>query len=170
MTIADTTFRVNSADVPAQRLPPDATPSAVGLHFEIQKNGISGDRVWLQRAEPPDQCPVRCASRRIRHLLRHGAPASTPLYVFYDPTGPKALTSRILTAMLRLHALQHAPDLSVSAASLRPTGATALLTAGVPIELIKLVGRWRSDEVFRYFHSQSNLTAALSQQLLDNAA
>ncbi len=34
-------------------------------------------------------------------------------------------------------------------------GATALLQGKVPIGLIKLVSHWRSDEVFRYLHTQS---------------
>ena len=31
----------------------------------------------------------------------------------------------------------------------------ALMCAGVPTDTIKLVGRWRSDAVFRYLHTQA---------------
>lgn len=40
----------------------------------------------------------------------------------------------------------------VSARSLRAGGAMALLVAEVDTDVIRLLGRWRSDEMFRYLH------------------
>ena len=40
----------------------------------------------------------------------------------------------------------------VSARSLRAAGATALLVANVDPDVIRLLGRWRSDEMLRYLH------------------
>jgi hypothetical protein len=39
--------------------------------------------------------------------------------------------------------------------SLRNSGAQALLEAGVPKAMIQLIGRWRSDEIFRYLTANS---------------
>ena len=44
----------------------------------------------------------------------------------------------------------------------------ALLCAGVDPDVIKLVGRWRSDAMFRYLHAQAeplvgNLAATMHQ-------
>ena len=40
----------------------------------------------------------------------------------------------------------------VSARSLRAGGAMALLVAKVDPDVIRLLGRWRSDEMLRYLH------------------
>ena len=45
--------------------------------------------------------------------------------------------------------------LRVSARSLRAGGAMALLCARVDTNIIRLVGRWRSDEMLRYLHLQA---------------
>jgi hypothetical protein len=37
--------------------------------------------------------------------------------------------------------------------ALRCMGATAALEGDIPIPFIKLLGRWRSDEVFHYLHT-----------------
>jgi hypothetical protein len=50
-------------------------------------------------------------------------------------------------------------------------GATALLQGKVPEELIKLVGRWRSDGVFKYLHAQSDpLMNPLASTMLTSAS
>ena len=51
-----------------------------------------------------------------------------------------------------------------SVSALRCTGATTLLEGNISPGLIKLLGRWRFDEVFRYLHTQSE---PLMQQLTD---
>ena len=43
----------------------------------------------------------------------------------------------------------------VNARSLRAGGAMALLCAQVDSDVIKLIGRWRSDEMLRYLHLQA---------------
>jgi hypothetical protein len=43
----------------------------------------------------------------------------------------------------------------VSARSTRAGGAMALLCAGVDTDRIRLIGRWRSNELFRYLHVQA---------------
>ena len=43
----------------------------------------------------------------------------------------------------------------ISAHTTRAGGAMALLCAGVIGERIRMVGRWRSDELYRYLHVQA---------------
>ena len=43
----------------------------------------------------------------------------------------------------------------VSASCLRAAGANALLCGGVDTDVIRLLGRWRSDEMPRYLHTQA---------------
>ena len=54
----------------------------------------------------------------------------------------------------------------ITATSLRPGSATALLCANVGTEAIVLLGRWKSDAMFRYLRVQA-ATANFSQQMLD---
>ena len=55
----------------------------------------------------------------------------------------------------------------ISARSTRPGGAMALLCAGVGAERIRLVGRWRSDELYRYLHVQApQIMTGLSAAML----
>jgi hypothetical protein len=72
----------------------------------------------------------------------------------------KPVTSSDITKALRLMAASKfstyglAPA-EISARSLRAGGAMALLCAKVDTDIIKLVGRWRSDEMLRYLHLQA---------------
>lgn len=43
----------------------------------------------------------------------------------------------------------------MSARCLRAAGANALLCAQVDPDIIRLLGRWRSDEMLRYLHLQA---------------
>ena len=43
----------------------------------------------------------------------------------------------------------------VSARSLRAAVAMALLCSGIDTDIIRLIGRWRSDEMLRYLHLQA---------------
>ena len=57
----------------------------------------------------------------------------------------------------------------LSARSLRPGGATALLCAGVDSDAIQLLGRWKSDAMFRYLCIQAaNLQTNFAQLMLDH--
>ena len=65
-----------------------------------------------------------------------------------------------ITAALRRAAQSTGPTIGflpseVSARSLRAGGAMALLCAHVDTDLIRLLGRWRSDEMLQYLHLQA---------------
>jgi hypothetical protein len=143
-------------------LPDIPIATFVMLTYSNQKNGVRGERVGHGRSGHPASCPVAAIARRVLHLRHASAPPTTPLFtVFSSPTTPPlAVTSSRITSMLRLAATSLQPTLgldprTISARSLRAGGAMALLCARVDTDIIRLVGRWRSDEMLRYLHLQA---------------
>ena len=104
---------------------------------------------------------IEATAERIRHLRLHGAPGTTLIGTYFIPNGQsKTVTSDNITSTLRLSLLQFGTTLGISptdisARSLRASGAMALLCAHVDHDTIRLVGRWRSDEMLRYLHVQA---------------
>jgi hypothetical protein len=131
------------------------------LIFTNQKNAVRGEKIGHARTGHTYSCPVLALIRRIVHLRRHNAPPTAPLYLtFLRPGTMSPVTATRITAMLRLSAtalyLELGIDpLRISARSLRAGGAMALLCARIDPDIIRLVGRWRSDEMLRYLHLQA---------------
>ena len=104
------------------------------------------------------------------YLRAHSAPPTTPLARVYHT--PVKVNASYLTARIREAVVACGPDLGflptdVSARCLRAAGATALLLARVDPEVIRLIGRWRSDEMLRYLHVQAYpLMRDYSQRML----
>ena len=70
------------------------------------------------------------------------------------------LKAKQFTDLIRIHAASLQPVTGInpkelSARSLRAGGAMALLTGGVDHDVIKLLGRWKSDAMMDYLHQQS---------------
>ena len=130
------------------------------LTFTTQKNGVEGEVVGHARSGHSNTCPVAALVRRVLHLRTNNAPPTTPLYTVYTTANKTTpVTSKMLTAALRcaataLPALGFTPR-DISARALRAGGAMALLCGHVDSDIIKLVGRWRSDEMLRYLHLQA---------------
>ena len=94
----------------------------------------------------------------VKNFASHKTPLSA--YFLHNAQHPKHLPSAVLTLALRQAATLLGPrlgfkPLDISARSLRAGGATALLCANVSGDFIKLLGRWRSDEMLRYLHLQA---------------
>ena len=160
--LLDVTFQFGNQSYPAAtadtasiRLATFAT-----LTFTTQKNGVQGEQVGHARSGHSNTCPVAALVRRVLHLRAHNAPPETTLCTVYTTaTSTTPVTSKILTAILRSSAAA-LPDLGfppgdISARALRAGGAMALLCGQVDSDIIKLVGRWRSDEMLRYLHLQA---------------
>ena len=129
------------------------------LTFDTQKNRARGEQLSHGRSGHTIACPVRTMIRRVLHLRLNNATANTPLCAAFHHTRWVPVTSALLTARLRVSAaaLPHlglAPA-KISARSARAGGAMALLCGRVDHNVIKLVGRWRSDAIFRYLHAQA---------------
>jgi len=148
----------------------------VGLEFTNQKNCVKGEIIGLGRSGSDLWCPVRASIRRIIALRRHHAPPHTPLHSYWDGHRWCCIASTHLTAILRTAILvmgdQHGLQPSdVTARSLRTSGAMALLCANVDTDRIRLIGRWRSDEMFRYLHTQAApLTKDLALRMLNHGS
>ena len=138
-----------------------AAATYVSLTFTTQKNGVKGEQMAHAANGQRASCPVRATLRRVMHLRQHNSPATTPLHVYYDDHGTKrAVSSAMITSLLRSAALTipgHAgvqPN-NIAARSLRSSGAMALLLGDVDPNKIRILGRWRSDAMFRYLYGHA---------------
>jgi hypothetical protein len=135
----------------------------VTLTFTTQKNGVRGEVIGLGRSGNPVLCPVTAMARRITHLRSHQASPTQPLASYYEVAGatrPKLIKPADITTALRFSTAVIGPTVGflpadISARSLRAAGAMALLCAQVDTDVIRLLGRWRSDEMLRYLHLQA---------------
>jgi hypothetical protein len=133
----------------------------VTLTFTRQKNGVRNETVGHGRSGHACLCPVHAVGQRLLMLRRQGATPDTPLNAFRDADSarwsfilPSDLTSRLRLALTMHPDPAFAPS-DVSIRSTRAGGAMALLCAGVDSDRIRLLGRWRSDEMYRYLHVQA---------------
>jgi hypothetical protein len=161
--------RLNTFHAPEHAL---RQATAVALEFSTQKNGVRGELVGLGRSGHATLCPVHVLVNRILHLRLHRAPPTTPLYAFFDGTRWATITAHTLTTALCTSATVDGGTSGItasdiSARSLRSSGAMALLCAQVDTYVIRLLGRWRSDEMMRYLHVQAlPIIAPLATQML----
>jgi hypothetical protein len=123
----------------------------LALEFTNQKNGVRGELVGLGRSQHPILCPVSAMICRLKHLRLHNAPLTAPIYTVFAPT-PTAITTSELTQRLRQACITIGATVGISAddisiRSLRSSSAMALLCADVDTDKIRLLGRWRSEEM-----------------------
>ncbi len=128
------------------------------LTFTSQKNGVRGEVIGLACSGDPYLCPVKAIICRMLYLRSHLAPPSTPLARVFNT--PDKVTASYLTTCICDSVAALGPDLGflpsdLSACCLRAAGAMALLLAQVDPDLIRLIGRWRSDKMLRYLHVQA---------------
>ena len=132
------------------------------LTFTDQKNGIRGEVIGLSPSGQILLCPTKAIARRIVHLRSHNAPPNAPLCrVYTTPHTFVTVKPSHITQTLRDAVRFLGPQLGflpsdVSARCLRAAGANALLCAQVDTDVIRLIGRWRSDEMLRYLHCQAH--------------
>lgn len=144
------------------------------LTFDKQKHAIRGEVMGHSRSGDAVMCPVKCLARRVIHLRAHNAAPNTPLATAFLPTGdtiglkPADITDtlRLAVRFLGPSALGFLPS-DISARSLRAAGANALLCGGVDTDVIRLIGRWRSDEMLKYLHTSAEpLMRDFAKQML----
>ena len=129
------------------------------LTFTSQKNGVRGETIGHSRSGHPSLCPVLCLVSRVTYLRQHQAGPTTSINaVFTNGVWSHLLPSHVTRYVRAAVALY--PDLGfsvsdVSARSTRARGAMALLCAGIDGDRIRLIGRWKSDEMYRYLHVQA---------------
>ena len=162
--LRDVRFFMGNLPLHHATAPPDRLLNATfaTLEFTTQKNGVRGEVIGLGRSGDPHFCPVLALARRVLHLRLAAAAPSQPLASYLDPVDSALcrLTPADITSLLRLsvavlgHAYGFRPA-DISARSLRAAGAMALLCADVDSDRIRLLGRWQSDQMFRYLHVQA---------------
>ena len=147
--------RLNILEAPIQQL---QQAQFATLEFTDQKNGVRGEIIGLGRSGDPYLCPVLSIIRRVLYLRSHNVHPHSPLVRVMNT--PSRVTAASITKVLRDCVTYLGADLGflpsdVSARSLRASGATALLLGKVDTDIIRLIGRWRSDEMLRYLHIQA---------------
>jgi hypothetical protein len=150
--------RFNAATIPLDLL--HAT-SFVVYTYDTQKNAQRNEAIGLGRSGAGGCCPVEATAQRVRHLRDHLAPTDTPLGTYFLPSGvSKTVTCDNITQTLSFSLPHFGNTLGIttadiSAHSLRAAGAMALLCSHVDHDTIRLIGRWRSNEMLRYLHTQA---------------
>ena len=137
------------------------------LEFSDQKNCVRGEKVGHAATKDPFFCPCKAAGRLALHLQRHNAAPETPLHHHVSPSDgnwydvpPRFVTNALRHAALQVQHVTGIDPALISARSLRPGGATALLCAGIDSDAIQLLGRWRSDAMLRYLRVQAHTFSA----------
>ena len=119
------------------------------MKCEVVGQGPSGD---------PLLCTRDALARQIIHLRKHNADKTRPIASFMTPKCSwNHVTPTMITKVLKGAVSLCAENLGflpkdVSARSLRAAGAMVLLCSGINMDIIRLIGRWRSDEMLRYLH------------------
>lgn len=147
------------------------------LTFTDQKNAVRGEQVGHKANSDPLLCPCKALYRLTDNLRRHRAPPKTPIFASYKSrTSFRNIKPTYVTNALRhaANSIRHITGIDpklLSARSLRPGGATALLCAGIDPNSIQLLGRWRSDAMLRYLRIQAHTHASnFSQRMLDHGS
>jgi len=148
----------------------------VNLTYSNQKGGVHGKTIGHGRTRHTVIGPVKCLTRRIQHLRMHNAPPLMPLHTVYTTSGILHVRSIDLTCTIQQSAKALFPITGIdprelSSHSTRPGGAKALLCARVDSDIIRLVGCWRSDKMFRYLHAQAYpLMHTFAQQMINHGS
>ncbi len=143
--------------------------TAVTLTFTDQKNAVKGELIGHRRTGHPKMCPVLALyriCRKLRHWNAHPAFRLSSFFNRYtnrwEHIPAKSVTNALRHAGAELNRRaghDYIPLTELSARSLRPGGATALLCADVDSDHIKMLGRWKSDAMFTYLRVQAATVA-----------
>ena len=147
---------------------------AMELSLEIRASKIDqyNTGVWFNHFRSGERiCPVEAMHRLfVRHPERFHGGADSLLPLFRLSNGQPLWASQI-TVLLETAAIEEGlPSARFGTHSMRIGGATALLHAGVPIELIKRMGRWVSDSFQRYLWEAAEGTEGLSKKMASTSA
>lgn len=144
---------------------------AATICLENQKNGDRMDNVHHYSSDDAVLDPVQA----IAHLVfaTHGMPDTTPLGTYINNNGRQyrvrapSILAAVRLAAIRCNLASYGYDLSrVGSHSLRSGGAMQLKLAGYDHDMIRKLGRWRSDTYLKYIQSQiGELTAGVSRAM-----
>jgi hypothetical protein len=171
-TLVDLTFKIATTVYPGDTIALEllGLASYVGLHFTEQKHGINNETIGLTRSRDTTCCPVLVMIRWVQHLQAHAMSPTTPLFIYLNQGITHHITNQMITDHLRHASVAVHQPLAYTVGALQNTGAQALLQAQVPLPMIKLIGRWRFNKVYRYLTAGSEkLMQPFSRAMLKNA-
>jgi hypothetical protein len=178
LTIDGTVYHAPSAPLHDAR--DVARISYASLTFADQKNAVKGEQVGHRATNDPILCPAKALGRITLRFLAQTAAPETPINHYFNPhpnhrawytTPPAHITNALRHAAKSIEDDTGVPFHLVSARSLRPGGATALLCAGIDKDAVQLLGRWKSDAMLRYLRIQAaSIAHNYAQQMLDHGS
>ncbi|HEV8012912.1 MAG TPA: hypothetical protein VGP34_02415 [Pontimonas sp.] len=134
------------------------------LTFTDQKNAVRGEQIGHSANSDPTLCPVKALARIARRLQLAGASPQDPIHYHrnpvtrkWHPVPPTFITNALRHAATAIQEQTGIDPFLLSARSLRPGGATALLCANVGATTVQLIGRWKSDAMLRYLRVQAQM-------------
>lgn len=146
-------------------------PAPVGPCAFLTKRMGCEEKTSVIANNDPFFCPAKALARIVQRLRQHRAPPDSPIHSFWNPhkRAWDRVTNSHLTTALRWAAksIEHRtgiPHMLLSSRSLRAGSATALLVAGVDVDVIQLLGRWLSDTALHHLRVQAT-TRQLSQAM-----
>ncbi len=115
-------------------------------------------------------CPVKCMVEWFALTGGSHIPASAPLFSLPKGQGGvewSVLTREAVTLLMKGAAVDFDQQPKwVATHSIRISGATALLMAGVPPETVQIMGRWVSNAFIGYTRYQAELMAGISERMV----
>ena len=128
---------------------------SASLTFTTHKNGVDNKVVYMGLSGHHYICVVKAIKRRVCCLQSHNATLSTPLARVYTDVGnctagvtPHLTTKTLHEAVTWMGAYLGSPPSEVSTRYLCAAGAMDMLVAKVDPDIIQILVRWRSDEIF----------------------
>jgi hypothetical protein len=146
------------------RLRPDL--NAFELMLPRSKGDVYNTGAILLLHDHPSR--PHCAFRTLAAYL-HATPdadPNQPLFIHHDG---RFLVPAHVSAAIRVHAERHGlPPYMLKPHSLRIGAAMALLDAGVPWATVKVLGRWKSDDVVLLYTRMSSLRSLTASAALSD--
>ena len=145
--------------------PNASNPTAVQFTIKVSKTDQFRESVTItvQRSDNPNRCPVRA----LQHLFEvDPQPPTAPLFNFARDSEPRnSSRQRFAELCNKLFAYAGISSMYLKTHSFRQGGATALLAAGAPTWIIKVIGRWRSDCWMTYTFTDADTVAYWSNRM-----
>ena len=129
-----------------------------------------GCRRMQEASGDPILCPVKCMVEWFTWTGGSAIPSSAPL--FSVPKGREGLewdvpTRDVVTLLVKGAAADCGMDVGlVGTHSIRISGATALLLAGVAPEAVQIIGRWASNAFIGYTRYQAELMKGVAMRMV----
>ena len=151
----------------------DVEADAVELLIKGSKTDQSqqGCRRMQHRSGDDILCPVKCIQEWFGLTYGSAIPVNAPL--FSIPKGKfgaewTVLTRDDVTTLMKGAAVEcNIPSKHVAAHSIRISGATALLLAGVPPETVQIIGRWTSNTFIGYQRYKAELMGGIANKMIN---